>query len=121
MSDPSEFDAMSAVQLRDLIARREVSPVEVTRRALMKAEATQAPLNAFVLIMAEQAMAAAVQAEQAVMLGDPLGPLHGVPLSVKDMIAVGGVRLTFGSRTIAENMPGADAPAVQRAKKAGAI
>jgi aspartyl-tRNA(Asn)/glutamyl-tRNA(Gln) amidotransferase subunit A len=115
------FDAMTAVELRGRIARREVSPVEVTRRALEKAEATQTSLNAFFILMPEQALSAAKAAEQAVMRGQPLGLLHGVPFSAKDLIAVGGERFAFGSRCMADNIAAADAPSVERAQKAGAI
>ena len=117
----SDFDHMTARELARRIARREVSPVEVTRRALAKAEATQGSLNAFFLIMDEQALAAARAAEDTVMRGDLLGPLHGVPFSAKDLIAVGGAPFCFGSRTMAGNVAAADAPAVERAKQAGAI
>jgi aspartyl-tRNA(Asn)/glutamyl-tRNA(Gln) amidotransferase subunit A len=117
----ADLDAMTATELRRKIAGRAVSPVEVTRRALDKAEATQGSLNAFFLLMPEKAMAAARAAEDAVMRGEPLGPLHGVPLSVKDLIAVGGERFAFGSRCMADNIAAADAPSVERAKRAGAI
>src|SRR5262245_63331215 len=117
----SEFDFMTARELARRIARREVSPVEVTRRALGRAEATQKSLNSFFLIMDEQALAAARAAEDAVMRGEPLGPLHGVPFSAKDLIAVGGLPFCFGSRTMADNVAAADAPAVERARQAGAI
>jgi aspartyl-tRNA(Asn)/glutamyl-tRNA(Gln) amidotransferase subunit A len=117
----AEFDVMTARELARRIAAREVSPVEVTRRALGRAEATQKSLNAFVLIMDEQALVAARAAEDAVMRGDPLGSLHGVPFSAKDLIAVGGVPFCFGSRTMADNVGAADAPAVERMKQAGAI
>src|SRR5262249_45074043 len=117
----SDFDFMTARELARRIAAREVSPVEVTRRALGRAEATQASLNSFFLIMHEQARAAARAAEAAVMRGDPLGPLHGVPFSAKDLVAVGGVPFSFGSRTMADNVATADAPAVERMRQAGAI
>jgi aspartyl-tRNA(Asn)/glutamyl-tRNA(Gln) amidotransferase subunit A len=117
----SDFDFMTARELARRIARREVSPVEVARRALGRAEATQGALNSFFLIMDAQALAAARVAEDAVMRGDPLGPLHGVPFSAKDLIAVGGVPFSFGSRTMADNIAAADAPAVARMKQAGAI
>jgi aspartyl-tRNA(Asn)/glutamyl-tRNA(Gln) amidotransferase subunit A len=117
----ADFDAMTAMDLRAKIARREVSPVEVTQRALDKAEATQGSLNAFFFLMPEQAMAAAKAAEAAVMRGEPLGLLHGVPLSIKDLIAVGGERFAFGSRCMENNVAAADAPSVERARKAGAI
>jgi aspartyl-tRNA(Asn)/glutamyl-tRNA(Gln) amidotransferase subunit A len=117
----ADFDAMTAVELRAKIARREVSPVEVTRRALDQAQATQATLNAFFLLMPDEAMAQAKAAEQAAMRGDPLGLLHGVPFSAKDLMAVGGQRFAFGSRCMADNIAAADAPAVERAKNAGGI
>ena len=117
----SDIDFMTAVELRDRIARRELSPVEVTRRALDKAQATQASLNAFCLLLPDAAMAAARAAEAAVMRRDSLGPLHGVPFSAKDLIAVGGLPFRFGSRTMAGNIAAADAPPVERAKQAGAI
>jgi aspartyl-tRNA(Asn)/glutamyl-tRNA(Gln) amidotransferase subunit A len=115
------FDAMTAIELRDRIARREISPVEVTGRALDKAQALQASLNAFFFLMPEKALVAAKAAEDAVMRGDPLGPLHGVPISIKDLIAVGGERFAFGSRCVADNIAAADAPPVERVKAAGAI
>ena len=121
MAVSSEFDYMSAVKLRRLIARKQVSPVEVTQRALDKAEATQDSLNAFFLITREAAIRTAKVAEDAVMKGSPLGLLHGIPFSVKDLIAVGGLRYASGSRATADNIASADAPAVERAKKAGAI
>src|SRR5690349_10843936 len=117
----SDFDFMTARELARRIALREISPVDVTRRALAKAEATQGSLNGFFLIMDEQALAAARAAEAAVMAGEPLGPLHGVPFSAKDLIAVGGMPFCFGSRTMADNVAAADAPPVERMKQAGAI
>ncbi len=117
----ADFDFMTARELARRIVAREVSPVEVTRRALGRAEATQASLNAFFLVMDEQALAAARAAEDAVMRGEALGPLHGVPFSAKDLVAVGGVPFCFGSRTMAGNVAAADAPAVARMKQAGAI
>jgi aspartyl-tRNA(Asn)/glutamyl-tRNA(Gln) amidotransferase subunit A len=117
----SDFDFMTARELARRIATREVSPVEVTRRALRRAEATQSSLNAFFLIMDEQALAAARSAEDAVMRGETLGPLHGVPFSAKDLVAVGGVPFCFGSRTMADNVAVADAPPVERMRQAGGI
>jgi aspartyl-tRNA(Asn)/glutamyl-tRNA(Gln) amidotransferase subunit A len=117
----AEFDTMSAVALRALVARREVSPVELTRRALDRAIATQETLNAFFVILEEEAMAAARVAEDAVIAGAPLGVLHGLPFSAKDLMAVKGVRYASGSRAMANNVADVDAPAVERARAAGAI
>ena len=117
----ADFDAMSAAELRRRVAAKDVSPVELTRRALAKAEATQATLNAFFVLLPERALAAAKAAEDAVMRGEPLGLLHGVPFSAKDLMAVADVRYASGSRTMANNIAAVDAPAVERAKAAGAI
>jgi aspartyl-tRNA(Asn)/glutamyl-tRNA(Gln) amidotransferase subunit A len=117
----SDLDLMTAVELRDRIVRREISPLEVTKRALERAEATQASLNAFCLLFHKEAIDAALAAEDSLMRKEPLGPLHGVPFSAKDMIAVGGQPFRFGSRAMKDNVAAADAPTVERAKKAGAI
>ncbi|HXC26786.1 MAG TPA: amidase [Stellaceae bacterium] len=117
----SDFAFASAVELADLVARRVVSPVELVEDALGRIEKSQPKLNAFITICAEEARAAAWEAEAAVMLGEPLGPLHGVPFAVKDLVNTAGVKTTFGSVALAENVPTADSAAVARLKTAGAI
>lgn len=117
----AKFDALSAIKLKRLIACKEISPVEVTLRALESAQSTKSSLNAFSTLMPEAALAAAVAAEDAVMRGQPLGFLHGIPVSVKDLIAVGGVTYASGSKAMANNIAAADAPAVERLRQAGAI
>ena len=117
----SEFDFMSALELRRLVASRQVSPVELTERALSRAEATQSNLNAFFVLMPDAARAAARQAEAAVMRGGALGLLHGLPVSVKDLIAVAGQPFASGSRAMAKNVASVDAPSVDRLRQQGAI
>jgi aspartyl-tRNA(Asn)/glutamyl-tRNA(Gln) amidotransferase subunit A len=117
----ADLDTMSAAELRRRIISKDVSPVELTLRALARAEATQATLNAFFVLLPESALAAARAAEDAVMRGQPLGLLHGLPFSAKDLMAVAGVPYASGSRTMAKNVATADAPAVERARAAGAI
>ncbi len=117
----ADFDFMSATALARMVATRAVSPVELTRRALDRAAATQGSLNAFFLLMENEALDAAREAEAAVLRGDALGPLHGVPFSAKDLMAVKGQRYASGSRATADNVADVDAPAVERAKAAGAI
>ncbi len=117
----SQLEFMTALELRRLIATRAVSPVELTERALTRAEAGQASLNAFCLLMPEEARAAARRAEEAVMRGSPLGLLHGLPVSVKDLIAVAGLPHASGSRAMAGNVATVDAPSVERLRSAGAI
>ncbi|MGH3966860.1 MAG: amidase, partial [Mycobacterium sp.] len=117
----SDLAFTPAAELAALVARRAVSPVELVDAVLARIERTQPVLNAFITVCADQARAAARAAEAAVLRGDRLGPLHGVPFSVKDLVNTAGVRTTFGSVVFADNVPAADSPAVARLKQAGAI
>jgi len=119
MTDDLAFT--SASDLAALIARRVVSPLEIVDLVLARIEQTQPSLNAFITVCGDAARAAATAAENAVMRGDRLGPLHGVPFAVKDLVNTAGVRTTFGSVALADNVPAADSPAVARLKQAGAI
>lgn len=114
------FAYTSAIDLLRAIKSRDVSPVEIMQDCLSRMQALESSLNCFVTATPETALEAARQAERAVMAGEPLGALHGIPISVKDLIAVGGVKQTFGSRTLASNMAATDAPSVERIKAAGA-
>src|SRR5439155_13243968 len=111
----------SAAEVARLIARRQVSPVATVDAVLGRVERAQPALNAFITVCGEEARAAAKQAEAAVIRGDTLGPLHGVPFAVKDLVNTADVRTTFGSVALADNVPAADSPAVARLKQAGAI
>ena len=117
----SDLAFASAAELATLVATRAISPVELVEHALARIAQSQPTLNAFITLCAEEARAAAWEAEAAVMLGDPLGPLHGVPFAVKDLVNTAGVRTTFGSVALADNVPAADSPSVARLKAAGAI
>ena len=110
-----------AAELAALIRTRQLSPVELMRFTLDRATRSQPVLNAFITLCPEQAMDAARAAEQAVMRGDPLPPLHGLPMAVKDLIPTAGVRTTWGSRIFADHVPDKDAAVVARLKQAGAI
>jgi aspartyl-tRNA(Asn)/glutamyl-tRNA(Gln) amidotransferase subunit A len=111
---------MGAVELARAIRERKVSPVEAVQAALGRI-AERAELNAFITVTAETALAAAKRAEQQVMAGEALPPLHGVPYSAKDLINTAGVRTTMGSAAFEKFVPTEDAVAVARAKAAGAI
>ncbi|MCL2429564.1 MAG: amidase, partial [Alphaproteobacteria bacterium] len=111
----------SAAELAALIRARTLSPVEVMAATLARIERAERVLNCFVSVFPEHAMAAARAAEAAVMGGDALGPLHGVPLTVKDLVPTAGLRTTFGSLIFKDHVPGEDAIAVARLKRAGAI
>jgi aspartyl-tRNA(Asn)/glutamyl-tRNA(Gln) amidotransferase subunit A len=111
----------SAAELASMIRNREISPVEVMRTTLARIELSQPTLNAFITVAAEPAMEAAKAAEAAVMRGAPLGPLHGVPLAVKDLVPTTVIRTTWGSLIFKDHVPDADAEVVTRLKRAGAI
>jgi aspartyl-tRNA(Asn)/glutamyl-tRNA(Gln) amidotransferase subunit A len=98
-----------------------VSPVEVVDAVLARIERLNPRLNAYCTITADAARAAAKEAEAAVMHGDAVGTLHGIPVSIKDLVATKGVRTTYGSRLYEHFVPEEDAPVVQRLKRAGAI
>ena len=114
--DVAVLDYATATEVRRRIVSKDISPVELTKRALAKAEATQTTLNAFFVLLPEHALTAAKAAEDAVMQGRPLGPLHGIPFSAKDLMAVAGVPYASGSRAMAKNVAAVDAPAVERAQ-----
>lgn len=117
----TEINKMSAKSLAVAIANRKVSPVEAVEAALKRIEETEPQLNAFVQVDLDGARAAARDAEKTVMSGEPLGPLHGLPVSVKDLIDVKGLKATYGSLTLKDAVAFADAPSVERLRAGGAI
>ena len=112
---------LSAVELRARIVRKEVSPVEIMRAVLERAEHLQSKLNCFITLCADEAIAQAQAAERKVMAGEPLGLLHGIPFTVKDIVNTGQVRTTFGAVPYRDNVPDQDAVAVSRLRAQGAI
>jgi aspartyl-tRNA(Asn)/glutamyl-tRNA(Gln) amidotransferase subunit A len=117
----TDLTRLQASDLRQKIARKEVSPVELMTAVLARAETLQPVLNCFITLIPEQAMAAARQAEDDVMQGKPLGLLHGIPYAAKDLVNTAGVRTTYGSLLHEDNVPKEDAVAITRLKQAGAI
>ena len=111
----------SAAELAAQIRTRAISPVEIVRDTLERIERSQPTLNAFITIAGDLAMAAAREAEAAVMQGVELGKLHGVPVAVKDLIPTAGIRTTLGSLIFKDYVPDHDSVAVARLKQAGAI
>jgi aspartyl-tRNA(Asn)/glutamyl-tRNA(Gln) amidotransferase subunit A len=112
---------MPATELAAAIRTKKVSPVEVIDAVLARIDQLNPQLNAFCLVTAEEARQAAQAAEQAVMRGETLGPLHGVPVSIKDLVITKGIRTMRGSRLYEHDVPAEDAPVVERLKAAGAI
>ena len=117
----AELCWMSAADLARAIASKKVSPLEVVDAVLARIDKLST-LNAYVTLDAERARSAAKAAERALTKRSArLGPLHGVPLSVKDLVLTKGVRTTFGTPIYRDNIPTTDAPVVERLKAAGAI
>ncbi|MEX0760890.1 MAG: amidase [Dehalococcoidia bacterium] len=121
MTADTELAFTPAGRLREMIGARELSPVELTELTLRRIETLNPRLNAFITVTGERAMDAAREAEAAVMRGDALGPLHGIPVPIKDLEAVKGVRLTQGSLIHADEVADSDALCVDRIRAAGGI
>lgn len=116
----TEIAALSAADMAAAIREKRMSPCEVVEAALVRIQERQ-ELNAFMAVCADRARDEGRRAEAAVMRGDPLGPLHGLPFSVKDLTNTAGVATTYGSALFADNVPAEDAVAVGRARAAGAV
>ena len=121
MSADLDLAYTPALELARLIRCRDVSPCEVVANSLARIEAVNPALNAFCFVYPEEALAAARAAEQAVIDGKPLGPLHGVPIAIKDLTPTKGKPTTLGSFAYEHWVPNEDAPIVGALLGAGAI
>jgi len=119
-SDP-DLSYLSATELGRMIRAKQISPREVVDNALARIEEVNPKLNAFCFVYAEEARAKAKAAEAAVLAGDTLGPLHGVPIAIKDFTPTKGKRTTLGSKIFEHWIPDEDPPIVERLLGAGAI
>ncbi len=117
----TDVATLTIAQVAPLVQRREVSPVEVTAAVLHRIDLLDGTLRAYLSVFADEALAAARAAEREIAAGSYRGPLHGLPLSVKDCLAVRGWPTTNGSRLMADNVTTYDATAVRRLREAGAI
>lgn len=112
---------LSAAELADLIRTKEVSPVEVVQSTLRRIESVEDQLSAFITLLSESALAKAKEAEVSIMRGNYRGPLHGIPVALKDNIATAGVLTTADSKVLRDWVPKYDATVVRRLNDAGAI
>jgi aspartyl-tRNA(Asn)/glutamyl-tRNA(Gln) amidotransferase subunit A len=103
------------------IRGRDLSPVEVVRALLERIEAADQRLNAFITVAGEEALREAARAEEEIFAGAYRGPLHGVPVGLKDIFFTRGVRTTMGSAFFKDHVPDRDAAVVRRLREAGAI
>jgi aspartyl-tRNA(Asn)/glutamyl-tRNA(Gln) amidotransferase subunit A len=118
-----EFDlaGLTISEIAPLIRKKQISPLELTRRYLDRIEKLNPLLNAYLAMTEEAAVAAARKAEREIVKGKYRGPLHGIPFSIKDNIAVKGVTTTAGSKILSDWVPDFDATVVERLKEAGAV
>ena len=122
MSGPEGDPALMSIQgLSEGIRSREISPVDVVRACLDRIERLDDGLCAFITVTGEEALKDARRAEGEIARGSYLGPLHGVPIALKDVVATKGVRTTAGSRILAEWLPEEDSAVVERLRVAGAV
>jgi aspartyl-tRNA(Asn)/glutamyl-tRNA(Gln) amidotransferase subunit A len=108
-------------QLSRKLRDRILSPVDLTRDCLTRIETHNPELNAFITILADSALADASQAEQEIQRGDYRGPLHGIPIGLKDILDTAGTRTTAASGLFKDRIPTEDAEVVRRLRAAGAI
>jgi aspartyl-tRNA(Asn)/glutamyl-tRNA(Gln) amidotransferase subunit A len=104
-----------------LIAGKKLSPVELTRDCLARLHATETTLHAFILPTEERALADAKAAEAAIMKQGPIGPMHGIPIGLKDIVDTAGIETTCGSKILAGNVPAKDAACAAALAKAGTV
>jgi aspartyl-tRNA(Asn)/glutamyl-tRNA(Gln) amidotransferase subunit A len=120
--EPStDYAELSIREAGELVRRKEISPVELTRACLQRIERLNPALNASITVTAEQAMAQAREAEAEMRHGSWRGPLHGIPVGLKDNIDTAGVRTTLASAVFQDRVPSADAEVVRRLKASGAV
>ena len=117
----NEIPFLSATELADLLRAGEVSPVEATEAYLARIEQVDPALNSYITVTAEQALAEARQAESEIAAGKYRGPLHGVPVAVKDQFCTHGVQTTGGSEILRDYVPDYDATVMAKLKEAGAV
>ena len=119
--DKATIPFLSATELAGLIRVKEVSPVEATDAYLDRIEAFDSRLNSYLTVCRDSALESAREAERAILRGDRVGPMHGVPVAVKDQLYTRGIRTTCGSPIFSDFVPDHDATVVARLKAAGAI
>ena len=119
--DKKDLPFLTASQLSKLIESKEVSPVEATEAYLDRIQEVDSKLNSYITVTGEQALEAAREAEQEIAQGNYRGPMHGVPVGVKDQFNTAGIRTTGGSALLKDNVPDEDATVITKLKKAGAV
>ena len=119
--DRADIPFLSATGLSRLIKTREVSPVEAVQAYLERIDRVDGKLNSYITICGDEALEVARDAENAIARGEYIGPMHGIPVAVKDQFNTKGILTTCGSSILSDFVPGEDATVITNLKKAGAI
>ena len=119
--DPLELCYMSAGELAPLVRDKKISPVEIIDAHLARIQETEPVLNSFITLLPEESRAAARKAEADILAGNYRGPLHGIPVALKDLYNTGGVRTTSGSKLFDTYIPERDCTVAFKFKEAGSI
>jgi aspartyl-tRNA(Asn)/glutamyl-tRNA(Gln) amidotransferase subunit A len=117
----SDLTRLTIAEAAPLIRERKLSPVELTDACLARIESVEPQINAFITITSDEARAAAKTAADEIARGECRGPLHGIPVALKDLFATSGVRTTAGSKILAGNAPAEDSDPAARLAAAGAV
>lgn len=120
-ADSPDLAALTLKRASELLRRKATSPVELTRACLKRIESYNSALNAYITVTSEQALGAAREMEAEQQRGKWRGPLHGIPIALKDNIDTAGIRTTAASELFKDRVPSEDAEVVRRLKDAGAV
>src|ERR1700740_1638740 len=114
-------DFLTIAEAGALIGKREISPVDLVQSRLTRIDRLDGRLNSFIRVLGDEALAAARTAEAEIMAGNRRGPLHGIPIGLKDIYETKGVPTTGHSKVLVDHVPRQDAASVRRLTDAGAI
>jgi aspartyl-tRNA(Asn)/glutamyl-tRNA(Gln) amidotransferase subunit A len=120
-ANPDDLARLSLTEASELVRRRRVSPVELTKACLARIEQLNPALNAFITVTSDSSLAQARQAENEIRQGKWRGPLHGIPIALKDLFDTAGIKTTAGSALFKDRLPTEDAEVVRRLKAAGTV
>ena len=118
---PSDLCGLTISEASGLLSSGELSPVELVQAHLDRTDETDGRLNSFITVMADEALVAAGEAERSIASGSYLGPLHGIPVGLKDLYYTRGVRTTVGSKILRDFVPDTDAAVTESFNRAGAV
>src|SRR5215831_2619738 len=118
---PVDLSTLTVAQAAHSVQQRQVSPTELTQAYLQRIERLNPQINAYVTVTAERALADARRATDEIAAGRYRGPLHGVPIALKDLVDTAGIRTAGGAKIFADRVPAADATVARKLREAGSV